>query len=99
MNRYSTTVILCTLFILASVCSADAQTIRICLGQYETRCGPHDLFLECGADVQKTAQQICSVQGPNPRQLDFSLTKGSDVGGNRCGYAMFLLICREPAKQ
>lgn len=97
MLFYFLSVGLLSITTLATV--ARAQTVRLCLGQYESRCGPHDLFVECGTDVQKVAQQICSVQGPNARQLDYSLTQGSDVSGNRCGYAMFLLVCREPASR
>jgi hypothetical protein len=83
--------------ILASIAlgswSTAAQTVRICIGQYESRCGPHDLHLDCGADVQEKAREICSSRD-NQRQPDFSIVKGSDSPGNRCGYASFLVICR-----
>jgi hypothetical protein len=70
-----------------------AQTVRICVGQYESRCGPHDLYLDCGADVEQKAREICKSRD-NQRQPDFSIVKGSDSPGNRCGYASFLVICR-----
>lgn len=72
---------------------AASQTVRICVGQYESRCGSHDLHLECGADVEQKAREICRTRD-SQRQPDFNIVKGADIPGNRCGYASFLVICR-----
>jgi hypothetical protein len=72
------------------------QTVRICVGQYESRCAPHDLHLECGADVEEKAREICRRRD-NQRQPDYNIVKGADLPGNRCGYASFLVVCRGDA--
>ena len=78
---------------LSAVCSSEAQTVRVCVGQYETRCGPHDLFLECGSNVEAKAQEICKTRGSSG-PANFNIVKGADIPGNRCGYASFLVICK-----
>lgn len=72
---------------------AASQTVRICVGQYESRCGPHDLHLDCGANVEEKAREICKTRD-SQRPPDFNIVKGTDVPGNRCGYASFLVVCR-----
>lgn len=74
---------------------AEAQTIRVCIGQYAERCGAHDLHVPCGSNIDTVAQDTCTVRGPNERRLEYSLVLGSTRGGNRCGYANYLLVCRD----
>jgi hypothetical protein len=60
---------------------------KICSGEYERNCPPHDIYQYCYEDPQKWAQNKCaSAVVHNP---------GSS-GGNKCGYTMYEVICTGP---
>jgi hypothetical protein len=60
---------------------------RICLGEYERACPPHDVYLYCYEDVGKWAQNHC--------EQSKAITLGSQ-SGNKCGYTSVQLICTGP---
>jgi hypothetical protein len=60
------------------------QTIlRVCTGQFEGGCPPHDMFLGCYGLPK--AEQLCWHYK--------NLGQESDVGGNMCGYQITRVRC------
>lgn len=60
------------------------RVLRVCTGEYERACQPHDAYLYCYVDVSAWAKGRCeksSVQQLNSR------------GGNKCGYALYEVLC------
>jgi hypothetical protein len=62
-------------------------TYRVCSGEYERACQPHDIYLYCYSDVAQWAKQRCS---------SYNLSRVSSYSGNKCGYEMSLLTCEAP---
>lgn len=62
-------------------------TYRICAGEYERACQPHDVYLYCYSDVNSWARQKCSSH---------SVSRYNTYGGNKCGYGMDLVTCVGP---
>jgi hypothetical protein len=63
------------------------QTYRICVGEYERACQPHEVYLYCGINVEAWAKDRCT--SPRIRQLN-------SYGGNKCGYSLVEVICIGP---
>jgi hypothetical protein len=57
---------------------------RICLGEYERNCPPHDVYLYCYEDVASWAHGRCDETK--------IVTLGSQPG-NKCGYSSVQVIC------
>lgn len=50
----------------------------------------------CGTDPVSHARNYCKLQGgPGPKSLPFTLIRTRTVGGNRCGYNTYDVVCRE----
>ena len=62
-------------------------TYKICTGEYEKQCQPHDVYLYCYADLKTWASAKCN---------SFTSSRYNTYGGNKCGYAMDLVTCAGP---
>src|SRR5262249_35280860 len=61
---------------------------RVCVGEFEGQCPPHDVFVGC-SNPNAWAANNC---------LKYTSVKKSDVSGNRCGYAIFEVACSQVKK-
>jgi hypothetical protein len=52
--------------------------LRVCEGEYERNCPPHDVYIYCYESADKAAAQRCQK---------FSQTNRQSSGGNKCGYS------------
>jgi len=59
-------------------------TYQVCVGQYQDKCPPNTVFLPCGVSVAAWAKKECD---------QYTAVRISDVGGNRCGYAVTQIKC------
>jgi hypothetical protein len=57
---------------------------KVCKGEYEGSCRPHDAYISCDATVEAWATRTCTK---------FGVGVLSDVSGNRCGYALYDVTC------
>jgi hypothetical protein len=73
----------------AAAAPAPAPTVayKICSGEYERNCLPHDMYQYCGFNVAGWADQHCSSK--NVLRLDTR-------DGNKCGYSLDQVICTGP---
>lgn len=60
---------------------------RVCLGEYERACPPHDVYLYCYQDVGAWAKQRCN---------DVKVIPLGSSSGNKCGYTSVQVICSGP---
>jgi hypothetical protein len=60
------------------------RSLRVCVGEYERACQPHDAYLYCGVDVNAWAKARCDR---------FKVQQLNDVGGNKCGYQLYEVLC------
>lgn len=50
----------------------------------------------CGTDPVAHARSYCMLQGgPGPKALPFTLVRTHTIGGNRCGYNTYDVVCRQ----
>jgi hypothetical protein len=71
--------------------SPQQTTFSVCEGEYERNCPDHDAFTYCGT-INGWAVQACKIQ--NSREPPkFQLIKLQDRSGNKCGYALWRVIC------
>jgi hypothetical protein len=61
-------------------------TYKVCEGEYESNCQPHDGYVYCYESVENWAKQRCEKYKVNPRAIN---TKG----GNKCGYSIYQVVC------
>jgi hypothetical protein len=61
------------------------KDVRVCVGEYEGSCPPHDVFVGC-SNPNVWAANAC---------IKFTSVKLSDVSGNKCGYALFQIACSQ----
>lgn len=75
--------------VLASGVQAQTMELRryrVCAGEYERSCQPHDSYLYCYTDVLDWAQRnLC--QSATIRRLN-------TYGGNKCGYSIDEITCQ-----
>jgi hypothetical protein len=62
-------------------------TYRVCSGEYERSCHPHDVYLYCYEDVVAWAKARCASA---------TVQRLSSYGGNKCGYSIDAIICTGP---
>jgi F0F1-type ATP synthase membrane subunit c/vacuolar-type H+-ATPase subunit K len=62
-------------------------TYRICSGEYERACLPHDIYQYCGFDVNAWARERCN---------SYKSVRLDTRGGNKCGYSIDQVICTGP---
>jgi hypothetical protein len=67
--------------------SPTVVNFRVCLGEYERNCPPHDVYMYCYQDVNAWARQRCDI----PKVIPL----GSQ-SGNKCGYTSVQVICTGP---
>jgi hypothetical protein len=63
------------------------RAIRVCSGEYEKNCQPHDAYLYCYVDVGAWAAARCDKH---------VVQRINTYGGNKCGYSMDDVICTGP---
>jgi hypothetical protein len=73
------------LFVGNQVASPPEITLnyRVCRGQYEGECPPHDVFISCN-DFEQWAKNVC---------IKHELTVLSSRDGNMCGYIVANVAC------
>jgi hypothetical protein len=81
------------LFLLANV--AHAQTFKLCEGEYiephkGNQCQAYDVYAYCG-DADNQAARVCKGLGGSGAH---SMVKVRDIGGNKCGYANYMVVCK-----
>jgi hypothetical protein len=80
-------------FLVTTVCGiapSYGQTFSVCEGEYERRCPPHEGYTYCGT-IDGFATNLCQQSGATG---DFTKVKLTDIGGNKCGYAMWRVTCK-----
>jgi hypothetical protein len=60
------------------------RSFRVCTGEYESACDPHDSYLYCYVDLNAWAKARCDR---------FKIQKLNERGGNKCGYGLFEVLC------
>jgi hypothetical protein len=60
---------------------------RVCTGEYERACNPHDVYLYCYVDINGWAK---------PRCESYTLQRLDSKGGNKCGYDLVQVLCKNP---
>jgi hypothetical protein len=63
------------------------KEIRVCTGEYERSCRPHDVFFYCYSDVKAWAAAQCASS---------KVVRETTYGGNKCGYSLDRVYCVEP---
>ena len=60
------------------------RSFRVCTGEYERACDPHDTYLYCYVDLDAWAKARCTRY--KTQQLN-------SRGGNKCGYSLYEVLC------
>jgi hypothetical protein len=60
---------------------------RVCSGEHERACQPHDAYLYCYSDVRAWAGARCE---------SYKIQRLNTYGGNKCGYSLDSVICTGP---
>jgi hypothetical protein len=68
---------------------AITRSIRVCTGEYERACDPHDAYLYCNVDLNAWAKGLCEK---------FKITQLNSRGGNKCGYSLYEVLCTSTVK-
>ena len=63
---------------------AVTAAYKVCMGQYESNCDPHNLFVGCSEGVNMWANRNCAK---------FNLTMTGARAGDLCGYSTANLTC------
>jgi hypothetical protein len=66
---------------------APATIYRVCQGEYERACQPHDVYIYCYSNVQEWAKARCTK---------FTIRRLNTYGGNKCGYSLDEVTCFGP---
>jgi hypothetical protein len=64
-------------------------TYKVCSGEYERECPPHDVYFYCYTDVGAWAKSLCT---------SYTVQRLTTFGGNKCGYSLDAVICAGPNK-
>jgi hypothetical protein len=62
-------------------------TYKVCTGEYQQACPPHDAYLYCYANLNAWATSRCT---------SFTTSRVSVYGGNKCGYSLDTVVCTGP---
>lgn len=60
------------------------RSFRVCTGEYERACDPHDAYLYCGVDPNTWASGRCER---------YKIQQLNNRGGNKCGYSLYEVLC------
>ncbi|MEH2534392.1 hypothetical protein V1277_006313 [Bradyrhizobium sp. AZCC 1588] len=77
----------CIATILPELAPPVTVTYRICAGEYQRSCQPHDVYLYCYQSAADWAKSRCS---------SYKVQRLSTYGGNKCGYSLDAVICTGP---
>jgi len=64
--------------------TAAPATYHVCVGDRESNCPPHNVFLSCDASVADWAAKQCDK---------FNIQRVRDAAGSRCGYEILEVTC------
>jgi hypothetical protein len=67
--------------------SLSTITYKVCTGEIESNCRPHDKYLYCYSDAAAWAKSICT---------SFTIQRVETYGGNKCGYSLDVVVCTGP---
>jgi hypothetical protein len=67
--------------------SQTNPTYKVCTGEYERACQPHDGYLYCYQRVEDWAKSRCA---------SYKIQRLNSYGGNKCGYSIDAVICNGP---
>ncbi len=67
--------------------SAPTAVYKVCTGEYERACPPHDAYLYCYSNVTAWASARCT---------SFTTSRVTTFGGNKCGYSLDTVVCNGP---
>jgi predicted acylesterase/phospholipase RssA len=73
----------------AGINTPTVKTFLVCMGEFQQACGSGVAWAPCGSDAAIWAKSTHPAECVNVGNI----TKLSDVGGNRCGYATFQVTC------
>jgi hypothetical protein len=62
-------------------------TYKVCSGEYERACPPHDAYLYCYVSIEDWARARCT---------SYKIQRLNTYGGNRCGYSLDAVFCSGP---
>ena len=62
-------------------------TYKVCTGEYQQACPPHDAYLYCYANLNAWATSRCA---------SFTTSRVSTYGGNKFGYSLDTVVCTGP---
>jgi hypothetical protein len=65
----------------------ETSTYRVCTGEYERACQPHEVYLYCYDNVEAWAKNRCT---------SYNLRRLNSYGGNKCGYSLDEVRCIGP---
>jgi hypothetical protein len=65
-------------------------TYRVCSGEIEKLCEPHDVFLGCSIDAETWARANCT---------SYQAVRLDTRDGNKCGYSLTDVICVDPSRR
>ncbi|MFK4616731.1 hypothetical protein [Bradyrhizobium diazoefficiens] len=68
----------------APASSTITRQYRICTGEYERACQPHDVYLYCAVPPESWARERCAT---------YSIMQLNNYGGNKCGYGLYEVLC------
>jgi hypothetical protein len=75
------------LFLKSQAPPQAVTTYRICSGEYERACLPHDMYQYCAFNVRAWADQHCTAA---------KILRLDTRDGNKCGYSLDQVICTGP---
>lgn len=88
---------LCTFVCVLSPSTSEAQTWKVCEGEYEIQrgrrvgCrGDYDAYVYCG-ETDNWARQACIQSGASG---EFTKVRLRTYGGNKCGYSIDQVSCK-----
>jgi hypothetical protein len=70
---------------------ADTR-VQVCIGDKPQKCPHHQYFARCGTTVEVVAKDACRFSNANQR---LQIGKQSTIGGGKCGYTWFVVLCGE----
>jgi hypothetical protein len=81
----------------AAAMDAPSENYTVCTGEYEKLCPetpPHDAWFPCGISPEDAGRSVCKVYTEKGQQIKpFRVLRLYVESGNRCGYAVFQVMC------
>lgn len=87
--------VLCGL--VGTVSFAQEYRYRVCIGEFPGNCPskePIDAVFPCATSADDAAKQVCSIKSDAGVKVSpYKILPQGNFSGNRCGYALFLIVC------